>query len=531
MPTPLPLIAPPARRTWVSRRAPTALLALTALGLAWGLSRSNGCSPAPPIRSIAVLPLSNLTGDPHLDDVAEALTSALTTDLGVSGLRVGSADQPVQDPHQVDGVDVLVETALLGNESHMRLAAEIIEARTGRLLWAEMFDSDPVSWPEAGKRVAHAIAARLHAVPDEGAGGGPPSRRAAAQREYALAREYLSRRTPQVVEEALEHFIAASQLDPGFALAHAGVAEAHLLGAEQRVLAPAEAQAAAEGAARRALELEPGLAQAHGSLGAVAAARWDFEAAEESFRRALSLDPAIARVHERYAALLTVQDRHGEAIAEARVARDLEPACPATAAALAAAYYHAGRNDEAVELALAALRMTPRYAAAYDVLGWAHQAKGRDAEAVAAFGEAVRLSGRSPTYVAALARAHARAGARKQAHKLLAELERSRRDHAASPLDLAEVLAALGETDRALREVERAVAEGTPWLLRVDAGLSLDALHDHARFRDLVGRMRRGTAATRQGRRLQAGAERPEHALASPVSKETEVAERESGRK
>ncbi|HYQ80886.1 MAG TPA: tetratricopeptide repeat protein, partial [Anaeromyxobacteraceae bacterium] len=494
-PAPPPAV-PQARRPRLARRAAFAAAALVALGLGWGMLRPGGWGRRSSIRSIVVLPFANLTGDSHLDDVAAALTSEVTSGLaGVPGVHVKAADATADDAHRAEGVDVVVETALLRGEGRLRLAAEILEASSNRLLWAEAFDADPVAEVEAGRRVARALAEQITALSH-----GDPSDwlsvgRAAAHREYSLAREYLSRRTPHVVQEALEHFTAAAQLDPGFALALVGVAEAYLLGAEQRVLPPAEALAAAETSARRALELNADLAQTHGVLGEVAAARGDFEAAEQSYRRALELDPTVARVHERYAALLDVLDRHEEAIAEARMARDLDPTCPSVATGLAAAYYHAGQSDEAVQRALEVLRLTPRFPAAYDVLGWAHLAKGRHPEAIAAFKEAVRLSGRNPAYLAALARAHARAGHRHEAHRLLAELERSAPSRAASPLDVAEVLAALGEPEQALQQVERAIAEGTPWLPHVDAGLGMPALHDHARFRDLVARMR---AAARQ---------------------------------
>jgi DNA-binding winged helix-turn-helix (wHTH) protein/tetratricopeptide (TPR) repeat protein len=488
---PPPPATPSTIRGRRSRTVQATFVALAALGLGWGLVSAHARSTASVIGSIAVLPLANLTGDAHQEHVAETLTRTLLSDLRrASGLRVEAARAPV-DGHRVAGVDAFVETALLSGEGRLRVAAELIDTRTDKLVWAEIIDADPVAFLEAGDRIVRAILTRLEGRLGRDGEDPPSGDRAAARREYALARQYLSRRTPQVVEESLEHFAASVKLDPTSALALAGLAEAYLLGAEQRVLAPGAALSEAEAAARRALELDPGLAEAHAALGEIAAARWDFEAAEASYRRALTLDPSIANVHERYAALLTVQDRHEEAIAEARVARDLAPTCPAASTTLASAYYHAGRNDAAIEQGLAALRLTPRFAAAYDVIGWAHQAMGHAAEAVAAFGEAVRLSGRSPAYVAALARAHALAGARKEARQLLSELERSAPGRAASPLDLAEVLAALGETDEALRQFERAAAEGAPWLRHVDAGLGLAALHDHARFRELRGRLHR----------------------------------------
>jgi DNA-binding winged helix-turn-helix (wHTH) protein/tetratricopeptide (TPR) repeat protein/TolB-like protein len=495
---PLMTPAPPRRGALRTGRARAAILAgaVLGLGLGWGVLRTGADPPARKVRSVVVLAFANLTGDSHQDRLAQTLTAALRSELGaVTGLRVEVAAPRGPGEHRDAGADLLVETALLDGDESVVLAAELIDARTNRLLWAETVEASSVSFLEGTRTMARAIGTRIGALATFE--GQPHADRAAAQAEYALARLYLLRRTPQVVREALEHFSAAAKLDPAFALAHIGIADAYLLGVEQRTLAPTEALIAGETAARRALELDPDAAGAHAALGQLAAARWRFEEAEASFKRALELDPGMASAHERLAALLTVQDRHAEAITHARIARDLEPASPATATSLAAAHYHAGRNDAAIDLALAALRLAPRFPAAYDVLGWAHLGGGRAAEAVAAFQEAVRLSGRNPTYVAGLARAHVRAGGRNEARQLLSELEWAERERAASPLDLAEVCAALGETDEAIENVERAATTGAPWLPRVDSGLSLAALHDHARFRGIVARMRRGAAASR----------------------------------
>jgi DNA-binding winged helix-turn-helix (wHTH) protein/tetratricopeptide (TPR) repeat protein len=500
-PFPGPLPPSPAqgvRRRQMTRSVPLAFLVLAALGMVvwWSFIGAEGPSPTPAIRSVAVLPVTNMTGDEHNDDLAETLTASMMADLrALKGLRVEAAHAPTRIGHTVTGVDAIVETSLLGGGGRVMIVAEILDARTNRLVWAEVLDSEAVSSIEAEKRVVQAMASRLLSASRPGDRDRSSSGRADARREYLLARTYLSRRTPQVVVEAIEHFTSAAELDPDFAPALAGLASAYLLGAEQRALEPVDTLARAEAAARRALEIAPS-AEAHAAIGAISAARWDFASAEASYRRALALDPSIAVVHERYAALLTVLDRHEEAIAQARVARDLSPSCPAAATALAAAYLHAGRNGEASEKALAALRLSPGFAAAYDVLGWAHQAEGREAEALGAFGEAVRLSERNPAYVAALAGAHARVGARDEARRLLAELQRGQRNRSPSPLDLAEVLVALGDGEGALEQVERAGAEGTPWLQRADAGLGLVSLHEHARFRVLAERLRQASAST-----------------------------------
>jgi DNA-binding winged helix-turn-helix (wHTH) protein/tetratricopeptide (TPR) repeat protein len=482
----LPSKAPPAvpRR---SRLALAGLALLLALGTAslgsWTQLSHTAAQPNPlRIGAVAILPTTNLTGDGHQDAVARQVTSEFSADLARTvGLRVVPSDPSAGAGHPAGGAEAILETALLGGQEERRVAVELIDARTERLLWAEVRDFDLVTWGQVRRQLVMALVYQLEGARQRGA----DDVAAAAVREQALARQYLSQGTGQVVEEALEHFQAAAALDPLLAPAHVGVAEAYLLGMERRVLEPKAALAGAEAAAHRALEIAPDLAEARGALGEVAAARWDFEAAEAYYRSALSLDPSLGGVHADYAMLLAVMGRRDEAVAEARIARDLNPACPVAATALATVYSSAGNHEEAQERALAALRLKPNFAPAYAVLGWAHQARGRHAEAVAAFGEAARLSGRAPHHVAALARAHARAGAHSEAMGLLGELERR-----ASPLELAEVRAALGQPDHAARLVERAVAEATPWLQQVQSGIGLAAIPGQAPLAGHVARLR-----------------------------------------
>jgi DNA-binding winged helix-turn-helix (wHTH) protein/tetratricopeptide (TPR) repeat protein len=461
--------APPRRSRFALAALALAMVAGTASLGSW--TQLSGTTAQPRllrIGAMAILPTTNLTGDGHQDAVARQVTSDLSADLArIAGLRIVRTEPAAGAGHPASGAEAILETALLGGQDGRRVAVELIDARTERLLWAEVHAFDLVTWGEVRRNLVRALVGQL----GDARQGGADDVAAGAVREQALARQYLSQGTGQVVEEALEHFQAAAALDPMLATAHVGVAEAYLLGLERRVLEPKAALAGAEAAARRALEIDPDLAEARGALGEVAAARWDFEAAEAYYRSALALDPSLAGVHADYAMMLAVMGRRDEAVAEARIARDLNPGCPVVATVLAAVYSSAGLHEQAQERALAALRLKPNFAPAYAVLGWAHQARGHHTEAVAAFGEAARLSGRAPHHLSALARAHASAGAREEALGLLGELERR-----ASALELAEVRAALGEPDRAAQLLERAVAEATPWLQQVESGIGLAVL-------------------------------------------------------
>ncbi|HYD40713.1 MAG TPA: hypothetical protein VEB43_07770 [Anaeromyxobacter sp.] len=383
------------------------------------------------------------------------------------------------------GVDAAVECAVLSAGDRVRVAAELIDTETDVLIWADVFEAEPVAFLELEAKVVEALRSRLLGT-IRSKGDRAQSARAAARREYELARVYLSGRTPEVLREALEHFDASITLDPDLAPAHAGLAEAYLLAAEQRVLPASIFLEKASTEVHRALALDPQLAEAHATLAGIVEARWDFQAAEQGYRQAIALDPSLTIAHQRYAGLLTILDRHPEAIAEARTALELEPRSPSASLALAAAYLGAGRFPESIGQATATLRLAPKLPGAYGILGRAYESSGRRAEAVRALEQAVLHSERSPVYLAALARMRARAHEAASARALLEELEHGR----AAPIDVAAVLEALGDCEAALQALEKAAREGVPWLVPPDAGPVLSELHDHPRFAALVEWMR-----------------------------------------
>jgi DNA-binding winged helix-turn-helix (wHTH) protein/TolB-like protein len=328
---------PPSAPARAGGRRHSSRRALAAVGAAAVVAGVAFLLPDPParrIRTLGILPVANLAGGAREAALAERLEAGLPGELeGVKDLRVErrpSARPPLGPPdpgaRHGHGVDALLEVAVLGAGDRARIAVELIEATTDTLLWADVLEAaEPGALLDLKSRVADVIVSRLQlawAEPIHPAWGP-----AAAWREYTIGRQYLSTGTPQVVHECLEHFTHAVQLEPGFARAHAGLASAYLLAAEQRVLEPSEALALAEAAVRRALALEPSLAEAHVATGALAEARSDLAAAEEAYLRALSLAPDLTDAHERYGRLLASGTRRAEALAHATAtpARDGAP--------------------------------------------------------------------------------------------------------------------------------------------------------------------------------------------------------------
>ena len=491
----------------VRRRSGRALAATLALAFGAALVAASMVAAASreTTRSVALLPVANLTGDPRNLHLATLLGDALHQELDhVTGLRIEhraakreGLPAPVPEagaPHP-GGVDAIIESALIAAGDRVQIVVELIEASSDALIWADVLEADGAGLRGLENQMAQAVLSRLRL--NRADRMRPMSGKAAARREHALARYYLSRRTPQVLDESVEHFGAAVELDPDLAPAHAGLAQAYLLAAEHRALDPDQALRLAEEAALRAIELQPSLAEAILVSAAVAEARSDLPRAVELYERALGFDRSLAYGHERLGRVLSALGQHDEAVAAARRAQELDPGGPGARLALASAFLAAGQPGNAIAQATSALRLDDSLPEVHELLGRAHQAEGRHAEATLAYEEAIRLSGRNPRYLSRLARALADQGDLAGSRRALRELEQATPGWKVSPVDLARVVAALGEPERAHRILDLAAENREPWLAVHLAGLRLPELDAGGRLERLVLRVR--TEAERAG--------------------------------
>jgi TolB-like protein/DNA-binding winged helix-turn-helix (wHTH) protein/Flp pilus assembly protein TadD len=501
VPAPVRPAAGPARTT--RRWIPVAAVAVLAL-VAWGGFRLlRPANPAAGIRSVVVLPLVNLTGDPAQEHLADAMTELLLTDLGrvpdlhvvsrTSAMQFKGTSRSLPSIARELGVEGVIEGAVVQAGGRIAVTAQLIDARSDRHLWAERFEADEPDVLRLGAAVSRAVLAQLPAASTRApAPRTPPAVRPEAFRAWAQGRALLGQRSGESVARSVTRFEEAVAAEPEWALAHASLSEALGLASEYRVLPPASSLSRSAAAALRALEIDPDLAEAHVSLAAALQARWDWDGAEREYRRAIELQPGLAVAHQWYGELLTLRGRHEEAIASVRRARDLDPVSLIAGAVHGITLHYAGRSDEAVPILLATLELDPRFAVAHEMLGRALDATGRHAEAVASFRRAVDLSGRSPEYLAALARSLAVAGEREEARALLAEIEAASRHRFVSAFEFAMVLGPLGERDRAFGWLDRALEERSPWLPYLDVGEGLPELRGDPRYAALVDRIRSG---------------------------------------
>ncbi len=467
--------------------------------LAVWLFRSRGRAPTG-IRSLAVLPLDNLSGDTSQGYFADGMTDELITDLSqISALRVISrtsvmvykgARKPLPQIARELNVDAVVEGTVLRSGDQVRITAQLIEASTDKHLWSQSYEGELGDTLALQNRVAGAIAdqIRISLTPQEQAAlKNVKVVNPKAYESYLKGRYFWNKRTADGLKVALAYFNQAIEEDPKYAQAYSGLADTYaLLGDwEYGVLAPKEAYPKAKAAAIKALELDNTLSEAHTSLAfSLDVFDWDWESAEREFRRALELNPGYATAHHWYAWHLSEMGRNSEAVAEMRQAENLDPLSLIISADMAEILLVARLNDEAMEQGRKTADMDPNFAIGHYELGQAFVQKHSYNEAIAEFHKAIELSGGSVPCASNLAYAYAVSNKRNEAVKILNDLK-TRSTGNASEIVLMYV--GLGDKDQAMKWLEKAYEEHfNPSILLRPA---FDPLRSDPRFQDLVHRI------------------------------------------
>jgi serine/threonine-protein kinase len=464
-----------------------------------------GGAPCPAIRSLAVLPLDDLAGDPDQAFFADGMTDALISNLArIRALKVISRTSVMQykgvkKPLPVTarelGVDAVVEGSVLRAGRRVRVTAQLIDAARDRLLWTETYDREVGDVLTLQSEIARGIAQRIEVevTPQERAHLARAGRRIdlAVHEAYLKGRYFWHKRTAESVRHGLLCFEEAVRLDPSHAPAHAGIADSYIVdGGRYLDVPPKIAYARARAAALRAIELEDSLAEAHNSLAAVLTDYdWDWAGADREYRRSIELNPNYVTAHSWYAEHLSRMGRHAEAVAEARRALELDPVSTFSSMLVAWILYFARRYDEAIGQATKTLELDPEYVTALRILGWAYEESGRLEEAIAAHRKACELTQHRPNFEAQLGRAFALAGRTDEAREVLAGLAKVSAESYVSAFDIAIIHTALGDRERAFEWLERAFEERSDHLPYLGVNPRVDALRGDPRFRDLLARM------------------------------------------
>jgi TolB-like protein/DNA-binding winged helix-turn-helix (wHTH) protein/Flp pilus assembly protein TadD len=497
------LAVAPKPRLWLTRWVIVALTLVLILPILFVLLlRSRGRVPAG-IRSLAVLPLDNLSGDASQNYLADGMTDELITDLAqISALRVISrtsvmaykgARKPLPQIARELNVDAVVEGTVLHSGDQVRITAQLIEASTDKHLWSQSYEGEFRDTLALQKRVAREIAdqIRINLTPQEQAAlKNVRVVNPEAYESYLKGRYFWNKRTADGLKAALAYFNQAIEEDPKYAQAYSGLADTYaLLGDWQyAVMTPKEAFPKAKAAAIKALELDSALGEAHNSLAFVLDGfDWDFDSAGKEFRRAIELNPGYATAHHWYAWHLSLLGRYDEAIAEMRKAENLDPLSLIINADLAELLVLAHSYDESIQQSRKTIEMDPNFALAHNQLAQAYLQKHMYDKAVAELQKAVQLSGGSPTSTANLARAYALSGNRSEAEKLLSDLKKRSNPGYSNASEIAMIYASLGDTDQAMSWLGKGYEE------RFNPGVLLrpgfDPLRSDSRFQNLVHRI------------------------------------------
>ncbi len=466
------------------------------------LFRPRGRAPTG-IRSLAVLPLENLSGDASQNYFADGMTDELITDLAqISALRVISrtsvmvykgAHKPLPQIARELNVDAVVEGTVLHSGDQVRITAQLIEASNDKHLWSQSYEGELRDTLALQSRVASAIAdqIRINLTPQEQAAlKSVKVVNPQAYESYLKGRYFWNKRTADGLKVALAYFNQAIDEDSKYAPAYSGLADTYaLLGDWQyAVMTPKDAFPKAKAAAIKALELDNALGEAHNSLAFVLDGfDWDFDSAGKEFRRAIELNPGYATAHHWYAWHLSLLGRYDEAIPEMRKALNLDPLSLIINADLAELLVLAHSYDESIQQSRKTIEMDPNFALAHNQLAQAYLQKHMYDEAVAELQKAVQLSGGSPTCIANLARAYVVSGKRSQALELLSELKKRANPGYSNASEIAMVYASLGDKDQAMNWLEKGYEE------RFNPGVLLrpgfDPLRSDSRFQTLVHRI------------------------------------------
>jgi TolB-like protein/DNA-binding winged helix-turn-helix (wHTH) protein/Tfp pilus assembly protein PilF len=495
-----PVRRPGRRRALVIGALSVPALAAAVFAGIW-IEDQRGTGGPPRVESLAVLPLENLSGDADQEFLADAVTDALITELGkIDAVRVVSRTSIVRykgvrkalpDIGRELRVDAVVEGSVVRSGNRIRITAQLVHAASDRHLWAQAFERDIHDVLRLYTDVSEAIAKEIHAKIDRSATG---VRTRAVDPEawelYSRGRYFWARVSADNLEKAREYFQQAIDKQADFAMAYAGLADAYLLLAYNRVLSPLEAIPRARAAALKALELDDSLADAHTSLAGIACTfDADWLAAERGYRRAFEVNPNHATARQWWGMTLAGLGRHAEAATEIRRALEIDPVSLRVGKAGGTILYLARRYAEAIEQYKKTLELGPNYAPALIELGRVYTVLGQKTQALPELERAAQVSNRSSSSLAALGYAYGVFGSRDRALNILSEL-RGRSTHAyVSPEDYAIVYLGLRDDDRVFQELSRAADQRLSSLYTLKTAPEFDPIRTDPRFADLLRRV------------------------------------------
>jgi eukaryotic-like serine/threonine-protein kinase len=452
--------------------------------------------------SVAVLPLQNRSGDVDQEFFADGMTDALIADLAQTGvlrvisrtssMRFKDTTKPIAAIAEELKVDAIVEGAVMRTGNRVRITAQLIDARSDTSLWANSFEGEMQDILSLQRDVARAIADGVRRrMPGDDSGEIRQAQvNPAAHLAYLRGRFFWNRWDADSLRRSIECYQEAIGADPSYAQAWAGLADSYSILGNTNAMPPADAYPKARAAAERGLQLDPGLAELHASLGYVHRFfDWDWRAAERRLLRALTLNPGYATARRWYAQFLSGMGRHEEAIAEGERALELDPLSLIIHAAVGDIFYYAREYERSLVYYGKCLEMDPNFGPGNTDIARSLDQLGRSGEALDHFIRGTAdASGNAPPSAGLAILLH-RTGQAVEATEMIERLVEESAQRFVSPWGLASYFAIAGEPAAALDWLERAYAEKDGTLVWLNVHPRLDSLRHEPRFRDLLRRM------------------------------------------
>jgi adenylate cyclase len=493
-----------------------AILVLLVVGVGWWWTNQPRRTPASPetggrIMSLAVLPFKNYSGEPNQEYFADGMTDLLTTELsGIGALTVKShqsalkfkgSTKSMPEIGQELHADAIVEGSVLRDGNQVTVNVQLIDALTDRHLWAKKFDGDMTNIFKMRNEVVQDIAREIKTTISPEQSSRLSSARTvnpAAFEEYLRGRQAWNRQTEKGFDEALQRFNQAKEIDSGFALAWAGMADVYWASSDAQI-APTQARLKAKAAAQRALELDDSLAEAHAALAAMdSSIEFQWAESEREFQRAIQLKPNYALAHWQYGWLLVFVGRGEEALKEMERAVDLDPLSAVMTTDVNVphqmrAWKSSGAEakseyDKAIAQCRKALELDPSFYLPHFVLGTIEMRGPNYSKAIEEFRLAQTME-TQPIITAYLGYAYTMNGQRDKALETLEELNQLARRRFVTPFCQALVYLGLGEKSRAIDWLEKAYEGRSVWVAWLKVEPIYDPLRSDPRFQTLYKKM------------------------------------------
>lgn len=455
------------------------------------------------IESVAVLPFENKSGNADSEYLSDGLAESLIYRLSqLSNLKVSPRSSVFRykgqaiDAEKIGnelGVDAVMSGRLIQRGDNLTISVDLIDVRNNKTLWGEQFERKMSDLLATQREIAAAIAEKLQVRLSGNDSKGITKRYTDNNEAYQLylkGRFYWNKRTAENIKKAIELLRAATEKDPNFALAYAGLADCYVVASYYGGARTSETRLQAKAFATKAIELDNTLAEPHAAFGQ---AKWNFDwdrdGARMEFVRAIELNPNYPTAHHWYSRYLRGIGRLDEAFREIKRAEELDPLSLVIINNVAEIYVDQGDLNSAFNECQRMLELDPNFWSAHQTLGIILVKQGRNAEALAEAQKSIELSNRSNAALALLGHVYARLARRSDAEAVIRELEERYANKIADGRDLAVVYAGLDETDKAFAWLEKAFQDHSFFLAALKLEPLLEPLHNDPRWSSLERRV------------------------------------------